>query len=264
MTHPVFSSFSALVRRLLLVALAAIALSACATRPPASDAAALAAFEENNDRFEPLNRSMLKVDDGLRKVLVTPVLKTYRTVVPEPGRKSVLNFMHNLHSPITFVHDILQGQVHRAGETLGRMVLNTGVGFFGFFDVATKMGIPYHSEDFGQTLAVWGVGEGSYIYVPLFGPSTVRDGIGLAVDTFLVDPIAWYDRGRHSEKWISWADLGVLYVSTMDDNIDALDELKKSSIDYYAALRSAYRQVRGQEIRNGAPPPLEDFDEPPP
>ena len=105
--------------------------------------------------------------------------------------------------------------------------------------------------------------EGSYIYVPLFGPSTIRDGLGLAVDTFLVDPLAWYDRGRHSESWIAWADLGVLYVSTMDDNIDALDELQKSSIDYYSALRSAYRQVRESEIRNGAPPPLEDFDAPP-
>ena len=205
---------------------------------------------------------MLKVDDAAKKVLVRPILKGYRAVVPEQGRKSVVNFMHNLHSPITFVHDVLQGNIHRAGETIGRLVLNTGMGFFGFFDVATQLGIPYHSEDFGQTLAVWGVGEGPYIYVPLFGPSTVRDGIGLAVDTFLVDPIAWYDRGRHSEGWIAWTDLGVLYVSTMDDNMDALDELRKSSIDYYSALRSAYRQVRNDDIRNGAPPPLEDFDEP--
>jgi phospholipid-binding lipoprotein MlaA len=252
---------SALIARLALAVLVMAGLSACATRP--TDPAALAAFEENNDRLEPLNRSMLKADDGLKTVLVNPVLKTYRTVVPEQGRRGVLNFMHNLNSPITLVHDVLQGQVKRAGQTISRLALNTTMGFFGFFDVATQLGIPYHSEDFGQTLAVWGVGEGSYIYVPLFGPSTIRDGIGLAVDAFLVDPVAWYDRGRHSEKWVAWTDLGVLYVSTMDDNIDALNELRKSSIDYYAALRSAYRQQRGAEIRNGAPAPLEDFDAPP-
>ena len=251
-----------LLGRLALAVLVMSALSACATRP--ADPAARAAFDENNDRLEPFNRSMMKADDSLQKVLVRPVLKTYRAVVPEPGRKGILNFMHNLHSPVTFVHDVLQAQPKRAGQTLSRLVLNTTIGFFGFFDVAQKLGIPYHSEDFGQTLATWGVGEGSFIYVPLFGPNTIRDGLGLAVDTFLVDPLAWYDRGRHSEGWIAWADLGVLYVSIMDDNRDALDELKKSSIDYYAALRSAYRQQRGSEIRNGAPPPLEDFDDAPP
>jgi phospholipid-binding lipoprotein MlaA len=268
MTHAfsntLFEVFRGLIGRLMLMALAAVALSACATRPPASDAAALAAYQENNDSLEPFNRSMLKVDDGVKTVLVRPILKGYRAVVPEQGRKSVVNFMHNLQAPITFVHDVLQGNIRRAGETVGRLVLNTGMGFFGFFDVAAKMGIPYHSEDFGQTLAVWGVGEGPYIYVPLFGPSTVRDGLGLAVDTFLVDPLAWYSRGRHSEGWVAWTDLGVLYVSAMDDNIDALDELRKSSIDYYSALRSAYRQVRNDDIRNGAPPPLEDFDDPKP
>ncbi len=258
MNHPFFSRVLA---RLALAVLVMAGLPACATRP--TDPAALAAFEENNDRLEPLNRSMMKVDDGLQTVLVRPVLKTYRTVVPEPGRKGILNFIHNLHSPVTFVHDVLQGQAKRAGQTVSRVVLNTTIGFFGFFDVAEKLGIPYHSEDFGQTLATWGVGEGSYVYVPLFGPGTIRDGLGLAVDTFLVDPLAWYDRGRHSEGWVAWTDLGVLYLATMDDNIDALTELRKSSIDYYAALRSAYRQQRASEIRNGAPAPLEDFDAPP-
>lgn len=256
------SPLSRLIARLALAVLVMAGLSACATRP--TDPAALAAFQENNDRLEPFNRSMMKVDDGLQKVLVRPIITTYHTVVPEPGRKGILNFMHNLQSPVTFVHDVLQAQPKRAGQTISRLVLNTTIGFFGFFDVAEKLGIPYHAEDFGQTLATWGVGEGSYIYVPLFGPGTIRDGLGLAVDTFLVDPLAWYNRGRHSQGWIAWADLGVLYVSVMDDNLYALDELKKSSIDYYSALRSAYRQQRNAEIRNGAPPPLEDFDDAPP
>ena len=247
----------------LVLLLAAVSLSACATRPPASDPAAVAAFEENNDRFEPLNRDLFKVDAGLQKVFVRPVVKTYRFLVPAPARRGILNFEHNLHSPVTFIHDILQGSPRRGAETFGRLVINTTMGFFGFFDVATKLGIPYHSEDLGQTLAVWGVADGSYIYVPLFGPTTIRDGIGLGIDVFFTDPLSWYERGRHHEGWVEWADLGAFYVSTMDDNMDALDELKKSAIDPYAALRSAYRQYRGQEIRNGAPPPLEDFDAPP-
>jgi phospholipid-binding lipoprotein MlaA len=246
-----------------LLAAIVLNLSACATRPPASDSVALAAFEENNDRLEPMNRSMFKFDQGYREHVLNPFLRGYRAVVPEGGRRGILNFEHNLHSPVTFVHDILQGNFRRAGETLGRLVLNTGVGFFGFFDVADKMGIPYHAEDFGQTLAVWGVGEGSYVYVPFFGPTTIRDGIGLGVDVFLVDPLSWYESGHNNAGWVEWADLGAFYTSEQDDAMDALNELKKSSIDYYAALRSAYRQNRAKEIRNGAPPPLEDFDAPP-
>ena len=119
MTHKFSRLLPAIACRLAVMALAAVALSACATRP--SDPAALAAYQENNDSLEPLNRSMLKVDDGLKTVLVGPILKGYRAVVPEQGRKSVVNFMHNLHSPITFVHDVLQGNIHRAGETIGRL-----------------------------------------------------------------------------------------------------------------------------------------------
>ncbi|MGZ6213210.1 MAG: MlaA family lipoprotein, partial [Candidatus Binataceae bacterium] len=116
-------------------------LGACATRPPASDAAAVAAYEENNDLFEPTNRVMFKVDMAYRESLLNPFLRGYRAVVPAGGRRGVLNFEHNLHSPVTFVHDVLQGSVNRAGQTLGRLVLNTTVGFFGFFDVAAQMGI---------------------------------------------------------------------------------------------------------------------------
>lgn len=260
-----FAASSAFARlpALALLLFAAASLSACATRPPASDPAALEAYRENNDLLEPTNRFMFKVDAGLSKVVVRPVIKGYRAVVPPEGRKSVLSFERNLHSPVTFVHDILQGSPKRAAQTLGRLVLNTAMGFFGFFDVAAKLGIPYHSEDFGQTLAIWGVGEGSYIYIPLLGPSTIRDGIGYGVDTFFVDPLSWYEYGHNNATWIEYTDLPVFYYSEMDDNIDALDELKKSSIDPYAAVRSAYRQYRAKEIRNGAPPPLEDFDAPP-
>jgi phospholipid-binding lipoprotein MlaA len=236
-------------------------LSACATKPPASDPIALAAYEEANDPLEPMNRAMFKVDAGLDKVLVRPVITGYRAVVPAGARDKVDNFVDNLRSPITFANDILQGEFSRAGTTLGRIVINTGMGFFGFFDVAERLGLEPHSEDFGQTLAVWGLGDGPYVYIPLLGPSTFRDGIGFAVDAFAIDPLTWYDRGDGSQSWVQWTSLGVTYVNTKDVTMDVLDELKRSSLDYYSALRSSYRQIRAKEIRNGAPGPMEDFGE---
>jgi phospholipid-binding lipoprotein MlaA len=236
-------------------------LSACATKPPASNPMALAAYEEANDPLEPMNRAMFKVDAGLDQVLVRPVVKGYRAVVPDAGRYHIDKFVDNLRSPITFVNDVLQGEIKRAGITLGRMVVNTGMGFFGFWDVGEKIGLEGHSEDFGQTLAVWGVPDGPYVYVPLLGPSTFRDGFGLAVDSFLIDPWEWYSRGDGALGWVQWAYLGTTFVDKKDAYMDTLDELKKSSLDYYSALRSSYRQIRAKEIRNGAPPPLEDFDQ---
>ncbi len=242
-------------------ALLALGLAGCATRPPADNAIALTAYQETNDPLEPFNRTMFKVDAGLDKVLVRPVVQGYRAVVPDRGRQHVHNFVNNLRSPITFANDVLQAEFNRAGITLGRFVVNSSIGFFGFFDVGERLGLAYHSEDFGQTLAVWGVPEGPYVYVPLLGPSTVRDGSGFAVDAFAIDPVAWYSRGDGAMAWVSWANFGLVYVDAKDSFMDPLDELKKSSLDYYAALRSSYRQIRAKEIRNGAPAPMEDFDE---
>jgi len=247
--------------RLTVLAAAVATLAGCATKPPATDTMARVAYEEANDPFEPANRVMYSIDQGFDKVLFRPVVKVYRTVVPARGRQSVGHFVDNLRSPITFAHDVLQAEPERAGITLARMVINTTIGFFGFFDVATEIGLPFHSEDFGQTFAKWGLDSGPYVYVPILGPSSFRDGIGFAIDAFAVDPLSWYDRGDGSEGWVQWTSFGLLLLDTKDGTQDALDELKKSSIDSYAALRSAYRQIRENEIRNGAPPPLEDFDE---
>lgn len=250
-----------IIPRLLSILLVCLAASACASRPPATDAIALAAYEEANDPLEPFNRAMFRTDQALDKALVRPITKGYRAVVPEGGRRSVGNFLRNLRSPITFVHDVLQAEPERAGVTVARFAVNTFIGVLGLFDVGEEIGLPHHSEDFGQTLAVWGVGDGPYVYVPLLGPSTVRDGTGFGVDAFFVDPLAWYSRGNGAETWIQWAVFGTLLINTKDETMFALDELNASSIDYYAALRSAYRQIRASEIRNGAPPPMEDFDD---
>jgi phospholipid-binding lipoprotein MlaA len=238
-----------------LAGCAALALAGCATKPPASDPAAVAAFEETNDRLEPLNRAMFQVDQALDTVLFRPVAWTYREVVPDPARRGVTNFLRNLRAPISFANSVLQGDLDRAGQTVGRFVVNTTVGVLGFADVAADLGTPYLYEDFGQTLATWGVGDGSYLYLPVVGPSSIRDGVGLAVDSFAIDPVAWYSYGDNP-GWVRWAYFGALYTDVKAGTMDATDELKKSSIDYYAALRSAYRQNRAKEIRNGAPAPL--------
>lgn len=253
-------SFPSLLRTSIII-LAGLAASACATRPPATNPEAVAAYEEANDPLEPFNRAMFRTDQVLDKALVRPVVKTYRFIVPDGGRRSIGNALRNLRSPITLIHDVLQGEPSRAGITVSRFFVNTFIGVLGLFDVGEEIGLPYHSEDFGQTLAVWGIGDGPFVYVPLFGPSTIRDGTGFGVDAFFVDPLAWYSRGDGAVTWIQWAVLGGTFINLKDETMFATDELKASSIDYYASLRSAYRQIRASEIRNGAPPPMEDFDE---
>ncbi len=247
--------------RLFAVLALCLLAGACATRPPASDLNAVAAYEEANDPLEPFNRAMFKTDQALDSAVVKPVVRVYRGIVPEGGRRSVGNFLRNLRSPITFVHDVLQAEPERAGTTVARFTVNTFIGVLGLFDVAADMGLPHHSEDFGQTLAVWGIGDGPYLYMPLLGPSTLRDGTGFGVDAVFVDPVAWYSRGNNPYTWAQWVVFGGLVINAKDETMFATDELKASSIDYYASLRSAYRQIRANEILNGEAAPMEDFDE---
>lgn len=251
------------VKRFFVAVIAASALSACAAKPPASDLEAVRAFEEINDPLEPWNRAMWQLDQGLDTVIFNPSIAVYKTIVPEPGRQGVTNVIRNFRSPITLVNDILQGEGRRAGVTTGRLLVNSTVGLLGLFDVAQHMNMPYHSEDFGQTLAVWGAGDGPYLYVPIIGPSGVRDLTGYTVDSFSSDPMAWVGYGDNPFWW----QVAYFYGVALDGKYRAqpvLDDLKASSIDYYAALRAAYRQNRAQAIRNGAPAPaplLDDYDD---
>lgn len=242
-----------LVRPVAVAVLVALSLAACATKP--SDPIARAELAETNDRLEPFNRAMFGVDQALDAVIIRPVAWTYREVVPDPARRGVTNFLRNLRSPITLANNLLQGDLARAGQTTERFLINSTIGILGFSDPAAAMGTPYHYEDFGQTLATWGVQEGSYLYLPIVGPSSVRDGFGLAVDTFAFDPVSWYSYGDNP-SWVQWAYFGTLLTDVKASTMGVTDELKASSIDYYSALRSAYRQNRAKEIRNGAAAPL--------
>jgi phospholipid-binding lipoprotein MlaA len=145
-------------------------LAGCAT----ASLQALAA----NDPYEPFNREALKRNAKIDTYIVIPTVEAYFSLVPEDGRRGVHNFLGNLALPTIFLNDMMQGEVSRAGKSMWRLTVNSTVGLGGFLDPASKMGIPGHGEDFGQTLAVWGVGEGPYLILPLLGPSNPRGAGG--------------------------------------------------------------------------------------
>lgn len=228
--------------------LAALLLGACATRPPASDPEALAEYRENNDPAEPFNRAMYRVNGVVDRNVLRPVAVGYREVVPSPVRAGVRNFLGNLRTPVVLVNDILQGQPQRAGDTLGRFLVNTTVGLGGIIDVARdNLGVPGHSEDFGQTLATFGVGEGPYLFLPILGPSNARDLAGFAAQ-FAVDPLTYVTGGVATGVSLGRGALTI--VDTRESVIETLDQVDRSSLDPYATIRSAYRQRRATDIGN--------------
>ena len=229
-----------------------LALAGCATPPPADDSEAVAEFKQLNDPLEPVNRVIFDFNDVLYVNVWHPVAIGYREAVPEFGRARIGDFLATLKMPVVIVNDLLQGNFPRVGEGLERLALNLTFGVGGIMDVATPMGVPRHDADFGQTLAVWGVGEGPYLVLPVIGPSNPRDGIGYLVDSY-ADPLDQY-LGDNDMAWVSQVRFGVSVVTVFEANIDALDDIKRSSMDYYGAMRSAYRQRRASEINEAANP----------
>ncbi len=237
------------VPRLAVVALAAVLLTSCATLPDPTDKEAVAEFEALNDPVEPTNRGIFELNQALDKAIIKPIATVYKDYLPELIQKAVHNLLNNLRSPVIFLNDILQGKLERAGETLARFLINSTLGVGGLGDPADDFGIEFHNEDFGQTLAVWGMPEGPYIVLPIFGPSNPRDTIGLVVDT-LVDPLNIWLSNTNREQFI-YARAALRGIDERVQVYDALEDLEKSSLDYYASLRSLYRQRREDEIRDG-------------
>ena len=150
--------------------------------------------EAVNDPLESMNRAIFEVNEGLQDVLLRPIAKFYNTNVNLTVRQGISNFLDNLSSPVIFANDLLQGEFERALTTFGRAFINTTIGIVGFADVASELGLERHDEDFGQTLAVYGMGEGFYLVLPIFGPSSPRDAIGKFVIDSYLDPLGlWLD-----------------------------------------------------------------------
>jgi phospholipid-binding lipoprotein MlaA len=215
------------------------------------------AQDQENDPLEPVNRAFFEFNRVLDGLLLEPLARIYRGVTPQFFRDAVDNFLDNLNTPVVLANDILQGEPYRAEKTLGRFMMNTIMGVGGLIDVGGMLGMPpRHSEDFGQTLAVYGVGEGPYLVLPVLGPSNPRDAFGFVVD-FAFDPLTFV-----APQDIRLARFGTEALVFREQNIESFDEVKRSSIDLYAATRTLARQLRTSEIRNGAPPPLDDiYDE---
>jgi len=229
--------------------------------------------EAVNDPLESLNRSIFEFNEGLQDVLLRPISKFYNANVNLTVRQGISNFLDNLSSPVIFANDLLQGEFERALTTFGRAFINTTIGIVGFAEVASELGLKRHDEDFGQTLAVYGMGEGFYLVLPIFGPSSPRDAIGkLVIDPYL-DPLGLW-LGNTDRQNIQYTLAGANGLDEYAGIVDELNQVKKTSVDYYAAVRSLYRQKRKTEINNGSIlelPPIpdlsygitpEDFDQP--
>jgi len=198
-----------------------------------------------NDPLETFNRGIFAFNDVLDRFLIRPIALGYGTITPAPVKRSVRNFFSNLRAPIRFANDVLQVDSPAAATTGGRFLINSTVGVLGFFDVADRFGLAHQPADFGQTLHQYRVGSGPYIVLPLLGPSTARDGFGLAVDTFL-DPLTYL-----MDTYPRVAVAATEAIVRRETLIVPLDELRAGSVDYYAALRAAYFQDRAVVLGKG-------------
>ena len=207
-----------------------------------------------NECFEGVSRATFNINMGLDKAIFKPIARGYRAL-PLPLRIGTSNAVENLRSLLTFSNNVLQGDWNGAGNTAGRFAINSTVGILGFFDPAQKLGFEKRGrEDFGQTLGVWGSESGCYFVLPILGPTTTRDAVGLIGNTFL-DPV--YQITHNTEAMNrSYSEHNYYYYKGTDavdfrsKNIESIESLEKNSVDFYASVKSLYLQNRLQKILN--------------
>lgn len=203
------------------------------------------------DPWEGYNRKVFAFNQGVDKV-VRPIAVGYDKIMADPVQRGVGNFFRNLDAPVTYVNQVLQGKFRQSVSTIGRFLVNSTIGLLGFFDVATKMGIPFYNEDLGQTLATWGYDNSRYLMIPFFGPSTFRDGTGRLVDSFY-HPVGRVFHG--SNRWGLWIIRGI---DTRARYLDQDAELN-NAFDPYVLMRDVWWQNRQYQIYDGDPPMM-DYD----
>jgi len=205
------------------------------------------------DPLEPANRLVFAMNDAVDTMVLQPSAYVYKTVVPDAVREVVRNFLDWLSSPVYIANSLLQGDLEGLEHNASRFVANSPM--FGLVDNATGLGLPRRPEDFGQTLAVWGSDDGPYLMLPLLGPSNLRDTVGLVADYFL-DPINYIEGDDDARFRLQIARRVVGAVDFRAENFDQINDLKATSVDYYARVRTIYKQRRDALIRNGTPPPV--------
>lgn len=211
--------------------------SGCASLPPGS-------VRDPRDHFERFNRAMFKFNTALDHAVMRPVARAYVRFVPGPVRTGIANFLINIHYTDTIGNDIFQGRARDFASDVARLVVNTTLGIGGLLDPASRLGLAEHDRDFGQTLGKWGLHTGSYLVLPLLGPSDVRDAIGRVPDRFMtVD-------GDVNNTTLS---LSLFGVGALDTRARALpsDNLINSAFDPYAFVRSAWFQLRDYKVHEG-------------
>jgi phospholipid-binding lipoprotein MlaA len=236
-------------------------LTACADVP--TSPAERAEFEATNDPLEPMNRAVFDVNDFLDRLLIRPLAELYRATIPPGIRDRIAGIVTNMKEPVIFANNLLQGEFEKAGTTLARFSINTTAGVAGMWDIANDVGLYQQTGDFGQTLYVWGINEGPYIVIPLYGPSNIRDGIGLGVDTVTSPWQYLADMGGNgTSNRFEIASFGADGLVRREQNIEGLDALRAGSLDFYAQMRSVYRQYRAKQL-GGQPttdlPKFEDY-----
>lgn len=228
-----------------------IVTAACASSPGDVET-------DTRDPYEDLNRKIFAFNRGFDRQILKPISSAYQFIMPDPLEDGISNAMRNLREPWVFINDILQFKFKRALTTLTRFTLNTTVGAAGLFKVSDGMDIPYHSEDLGQTFAVWGIKESPYFIMPFVGPSTNRDVVGF-VGYFFLDPVT-VTLNNEGEGGLSLLRAGVDALDTRVRLHDSLDELYKED-DPYVVMRSLYLQNRRFEIYDGNPPANEEEED---
>ena len=250
------SRISTLVSRCVLVALGLL-MAGCAGSPPENENLE-SSVRAKYDPLEPLNRSMYALHDAVDRFTLKPIARGYKAVMPGFARRGVTNFSRNLFTPRSAVNNFLQGKPGRGFTDLGRFLLNSTFGLGGLLDIATAEGIPEYDEDFGQTMAVWGVPEGPYLFIPFLGPNTLLDAVSIPID-IRSDPLFHYDNSSVRDK------IYVLRVIDLRMRLLTADKLLLDSKDPYLTVRESYLQNRRFQVYDGNPPSTEEeedlFDE---
>ena len=230
--------------RIVAAALTLALLSGCATTRPGEDRLAA------QDPLEGFNRGVWAFNTAADTVLVRPTTTVYRTVTPRPARRGLSRLLANLSEPFSAVNNVLQGKPGRAGRNIERFLVNSTIGVGGLADHASEFGIEPAEEDFGQTLGAWGANGGPYLVLPLLGPSTMRDAVGSGVG-MLANPYRVAIRESDVSNAVKYGETGAEIIIIRSDLMDSgADAFLKTSLDPYAAARSAYLQRRRAQIRD--------------
>jgi len=231
------------IRRIGIACVAATVLAGCAAAP------------SRDDPFEPMNRASYAVHEVVDGYVVKPVAQAYVDYTPKLVQTGIRNFFGNIDDFFSFINGMLQNKPEKAGNDLGRVITNTGFGLLGLIDIASEAGIPKGNEDFGQTFGYWGIPQGPYLFIPVFGPTTVRDGSGWIIRAYTT-PVGYIP--DVSARNILW---GLGFLDLRASALQAESLVDQASLDRYTFIRRSYLQRRQYLVYDGAPPRPKEDDE---